>query len=424
MVKKRRLLDDICKWLARDEIILISGPRRVGKTTLLRLIRKELINKGIKENKIFTLNLEDIDILKDLNKSPKELLKYIIDSSGKNYFLIDEIQYLQDVSNFLKYLFDMHRDTVKLIITGSYLFELKKQLKNALVGRKVSFNLTPLTFVEYVDFKDQPLLPYFYKMDIPGSIHEKFLNLLQEYLVYGGMPEIVLTDDKEIKKTLLKEYVNTYLKRDIRFIGGDQDILRYNDLLTVIANQVSGLLNTSELSNTIGIPRRKTERYLENLILSGLIYVILPYFSNVRTQIVKMKEVFLFDTGVRNQLVLNFSEAPIRNDYGALFENFFLNELINAFEKDSICFFRTKAGSEIDFVIKQNKPLPLELKYKRLKKIGGMKHLNYFAKENEIDKGYLVNLTLNYSRQNAENGAAKLECIDFRKFLAGLYEKK
>ena len=421
MVKKRNILSGIEKWLARDEIILITGPRRVGKTTLLRLIKEQLIKKGIKENKIFTLNLEDMDILKDLNRSPKELLKYIIDSGGKNYFLIDEVQYLQDVSHFLKYLFDMHRDTIKLVITGSFLFELKKQLKNALVGRKVSFNLTPLTFAEFVDFKDESLLPYLYKMDIPGSIREKFLSMLQEYLVYGGLPEIVLTGDKAMKRTLLKEYVNTYLKRDIRFIGGDQDILRYNDLLTVIANQVSGLLNTTELSNTVGISRKKTEQYLENLILSGLIYVIPPYFSNVRTQIVKMKKVFLFDTGIRNQLVRNFNEATIRNDYGALFENFFLNELINAFEKDSICFFRTKSKSEIDFIIKQDKPLPLELKYTRLKKPEGMKHLNYFANENKIEKGYLVNLTLNHSW---ESGPPNLECIDFRRFLANLYKEK
>jgi predicted AAA+ superfamily ATPase len=421
MIKKRKVLSGIGKWLVRDEIILITGPRRVGKTTLLGLIREELIKTGIKENKIFTLSLEDMDILKDLNRSPKELLKYTIDNNGKNYFLIDEIQYLRDVSNFLKYLFDMHRDTIKLIITGSFLFELKKQLKNALVGRKVSFNMTPLTFTEFVDFKDESLLAYLYKTDIPGSIREKFLSLLQEYLVYGGLPEIVLTGDKEMKKTLLKEYVNTYLKRDIRFIGGAQDILRYNDLLTVIANQVSGLLNTSELSNTVGIPRLKTEQYLETLILSGLIYVIPPYFSNVRTQIVKMKKVFLFDTGIRNQLVRNFNETTVRNDYGALFESFFLNELVNAFEKDSICFFRTKAKAEIDFIIKQDKPLPLELKYKRLKKPEGMKHLTYFANENKIEKGYLVNLTLNHAW---ENGASNLECIDFRKFLVRLYEEK
>jgi predicted AAA+ superfamily ATPase len=134
-----------------------------------------------------------------------------------------------------------------------------------------------------------------------------------------------------------------------------------------------------------------------------------------------MKKVFLFDTGIRNQLVRNFNEATIRNDYGALFENFFLNELINAFEKDSICFFRTKSKSEIDFIIKQDKPLPLELKYTRLKKPEGMKHLNYFANENKIEKGYLVNLTLNHSR---ESGPPNLECIDFRRFLASLYKEK
>ena len=94
MIKKRTILKSIVKWLDRDEIIVISGPRRVGKTTILHLLKDELLNRGVDSSNIFILNLEDLDILKELTKSPKEILKFVKNEEKKNYFLIDEIQYL------------------------------------------------------------------------------------------------------------------------------------------------------------------------------------------------------------------------------------------------------------------------------------------------------------------------------------------
>lgn len=420
MVKKRKLLTKIGKWLDRDEILIISGPRRVGKTTLLQLIKNELLTKGIEDKRIISLNLEDIDVLRQLNKSPKELLKFITRQDKKSYFLIDEIQYLDDASNFLKYLFDMHRDKIKLIVTGSFMFEVKSRFRNSLVGRKIEFDMTPLVFDEFVRFKDETLLPHLFTEEVPGHIHEQFLGLLEEYLIFGGLPEIVLTRDREMKQTLLKEYVNTYLKKDIRYIWANGDILKYNDLLTIISSQVSSLLNISEIANTIRLPRRKTEEYLDTLLLSSLIYLLPPYFSNIRSQIVKMKKIFLFDTGIRNQLIRNFNGTSSRSDAGVLFENFLLNEFLNVFEKDCIYFFRTRTGTEIDFIIKREKVLPIEVKYKRLEKTFGTKPITYFAGESDIDKAYLVNLILN--RQPGKEHE-KIEFIDFRRFLKKLYEK-
>lgn len=412
MIKKRMILKHILPWLERDEIIIISGPRRVGKTTMLSLIKNELLSRGINENNIFLFNLEDLDILKELNKSPKELLKHIINKSEKNYFFIDEIQYLDEPTNFMKYLYDLHKDKIKLIVTGSFLLELKGQFKDTLVGRKVGFDLTPLTFQEFIDFKNADLLPYYNKSDIPESKKTEFLNLLEEYLIFGGMPEIVLTEDKEIKKTLLKEYVSTYLKKDIRYVSGSNDVLRYNDLLSILANQISGLLNKEEICNTLGMTRNKVEKYFTNLILSSIVYVLPPYYTNIRTQISKMKKIFLFDTGIRNQIIYNFNSTNNRNDAGALFENFILNELINSVGLESIYFYRTKMKTEIDFIIKTNEIVPVEVKYKKLKSAVGLRAIMHFINKNNIKRGFLVNLTLNKKMVNQN-----IKVIDYLKFL-------
>lgn len=415
MVKNRSILKTIIPWLERDEIIIISGPRRVGKTTMLYLLKDELLKRGIDEKNIFQFNLEDLDILADLSKSPKELLKYIINEKKKSYFLIDEIQYLQEPTNFLKYLYDLHRDKVKLIVTGSFLFEVKGKFSDSLVGRKVGFNMTPLIFEEFINFKQENLLPFFEKSDMPESKRMDLLELLDEYLVYGGLPEIVLTQDIEIKKTLLKEYVNTYLKKDIRYISGSDDVLRYNDLLVIVSNQISGLLNLEEISNTLGMPRKKAEKYLEHFILSSIIHLIPPYYTNIRSQISKMKKIFLFDTGVRNQMIQNFNRMKNRNDSGALFENFILNELINTLGREQIYYFRTKTGTEIDFIINKNKIIPVELKYKKLRNSSGIKALKFFVNNNNLDLGYLVNLT-----HNDKISDSNIEIADFINFLKRL----
>ncbi len=418
MVKKhRKILPSIFKWLDRDETIVISGPRRVGKTTTLYLLKDELLSRGIPPQNIIMLNLEDIDILKELSGSPKALLKFMVAGAGKNYFLIDEIQYLKEPTNFLKYHFDANRDRIKLIVTGSYLFEVKGEFRDSLVGRKVSFDLTPLTFEEFIDFRKPDLLPFLKKSDLPEVRKNELLSLLDEYLVYGGMPEVVQAEDVEIKQMLLKEYVNTYLQKDIRYISGSNDILRYNDLLSILANQISGLLNIEEVSNTLGLRRDKVVKYLENLILSGIVYLIPPFYTNIRTQISKMKKVFLFDVGIRNRIINNFNHPLYRMDAGALYENWVLNELINAVGKENVFYYRTRSGSEIDFVVKEAIPVPFEVKYKKLVKPTGIRALKNFLEKNRLPRGYLINLTLNQSLPEKN-----IEIVDYLRFLQMIWK--
>ena len=417
MLYKRKIQQKIGDWLLKDEIIILNGPRQVGKTSLLKLLQIELKQKKIEEDRIFYLNLEDIEILDELNSSPKNILNYIKAKNKKSYFLIDEIQYLDNPSNFLKYLYDEHRDKIKLIVTGSSSLELKAKLQDSLVGRKIVFKINPLCFEEFLRFKQADVLDYYYHKNIPLTIQSQFKKYLDEYLLFGGMPKVVLTSDKEDKKILLKNYVNDYISKDVRYIGKVDNLLKFNQLVKILANQIGNLLNINELSNTLNMPRKEIENYINILEYTFVLHKIVPYYKNIRSQITKMPKTYLFDLGIRNQILNNFVEPPSRSDSGGLFENFIYLELKQCISEDNIYFYRTIHKAEIDFVFEKNGVIyPIEVKYKSFNRPAGSRILSYFCKSSKINCswGYMVNLNLD---QEAEN---KIVFLTFTNFFSRL----
>jgi len=366
----RKIQREINEWLFKDEVIILNGSRQAGKTSLLKLLQDELKREKIEEEQIFYLDLEDFEILNDLNSSPKNILNYVKSKNKKNYFLIDEIQYLDNPSNFLKYLYDEHRSEIKLIVTGSSSLELKAKLQDALVGRKIAFAVAPLCFEEFLQFKQVEILDYYYRKNIPLPIRIKFKKLLDEYLLFGGMPKVVLTENDEAKKTLLKNYVSDYINKDIRSIGKIGNLLKFNQLVKVLANQTGNLLNINELSNTLDISRQEIENYLNLLEYTYVLDKTFPYYKNLRSQITKMPKIYLFDLGIRNQILNNFTGINNRSDNGNLFENFIYLELRQSVSKENIYFYRTIHKAEIDFVFEKNGVVyPLEVKYKNFNKV-------------------------------------------------------
>jgi len=405
MLYKRKIQQKISKWLLKDEIIILNGPRQVGKTSLLKLLQTELKRKGIKEERIFYLNLKDLEILDELNSSPKNILNYIKNKNKnkKNYFFIDEIQYLDNPSNFLKYLYDEHRSKIKLIITGSSSLELKTKLQDSLVGRKVAFKIIPLCFEEFLQFKKADILDYYYQKNIPATVQNKFKKYLDEYLIFGGMPKVALTSDREDKKILLKNYVNDYINKDVRYIGKIDNLLKFNQLVKVLANQIGNLLNINELSNTLSMTRLEIERYINLLEYTFVLHKVTPYCKNIRSQITKMPKIYLFDLGIRNQILNNFVEPINRSDSGSLFENFIYLELMQNISEESIYFYRTIHKAEIDFIFEKNGVVyPIEVKYKKFNKPSSAKVLSGFCKSGKINcpRGYIVNLSLNQKMIN------------------------
>jgi uncharacterized protein len=415
MLFQRKIIPHIYKWVKEKEIIMLNGPRQVGKTSILKLLKNKLVaDKAASENEIFYLNLEEINVLSPLNENPENLLAYIKNDKKKNYFFLDEIQYLDNPSNFLKHIYDKYADKIKIICTGSSNLELKAKLQDSLAGRKITFMIAPLCFEEFLIFKQADIFPYFKKKTKPAEIKSQFDNYLYEYLIYGGMPAVALKNDAELKKDLLREYVDTYINKDVRSIGKIDDILKFNQLIKVLASQIGNLLNISEISNTLNMSRRTVEEYLNLLELTFVLHKISPFAKNIRSQITKMPKIYFFDIGIRNQILGNLQPMDQRTDSGQIFENFIYLELKSSLEAQNISFYRTTSKSEIDFIISSSTGiLPVEAKFSQYSKPAATRTILSFCEEMVCEKSFIVNLNLNLIRE-------KVHFIDYLSFIENI----
>lgn len=390
----REILHLLQKWLKRPEIIILNGPRRVGKTSLLRLIEKHVkSSKKYQHGNIVFLNLENIDLISDLNEHPDNVFRYLKDKKTPGFLLLDEIQNLEKPSRFLKYLYDEYEGQLKIAATGSSSLDLKANLQDSLAGRKINFNVTPLSFREFLNFKGIKIN----EGELTRTEERDYYQLLKEYLLYGGLPAVVLTPDCKIKEKLLREYVNTYITKDVRAITRIKSVENFNKLIKLTAASIGCLLNVNEIANTADLPRFEAEKYLEIAHLTYVLAKVRPYEVNLRRRIVKMPKIYFFDLGVRNTLINNFTDVELRPDNGFLFENFIYHELRNLFDEEIIFFFRTLSKSEIDFVIDEEKVLLVEVKFKKDRRKFSQRI--FTALENKI-KGKKVNNFLIYLGPN------------------------
>lgn len=384
-LRPRAAEDILEKQLNKDNIIVIVGSRQVGKTSLLALLYDKIRDK----QKIY-FDLEDIQLLNEFNALKFEDFPIYLEEkigrslNGKVFVFIDEIQYLNNPSSFLKYVFD-HCEQIKLIVSGSSSLEIKKKFSDRLTGRKYLFSFYPLSFSEFLNFKQKKFairneIKLKQIIEEPKKINEvqrKKLNwnsqeltrLLQEFILYGGYPRNVLTSSKEQKIEILKEIQATYVRKDIKDLAEIENIKVYNNLIEILASQSTGLLNLGELANTLSANRRTVERYLFLLENTFIIGLLKPFFTNKRKEIAKMPKIFLKDTGLRNMLIRNFTSLETRPDKGALVENFVYTELTkNLSPLEELYFWRTQTKAEVDFIIKGERQqlIPIEVKYKKM----------------------------------------------------------
>lgn len=377
---KRKLQHKIKPWLVKPDIVVILGARQVGKTTLLGLLKKELKQKWGDSKNILTFNLEDTDQLSALNRNPKYFKEYCIlsgaDPDKESIVLIDEIQYLDDPSHFLKYIADFE-PSIKLIITGSTSLSINK-FRDSVIGRKKMFTLFPLDFQEFLLFKGNnrqlsaieklKLNDFdFNNIDIDPEriepVKREIGLLFEEYILYGGYPKVVLAGAREEKLQELKELYEAYELKDINILFNIANITAFRNLFKVLAGSIGCLLNVNELSGTIGIGRDTVLRYLSVLENSFIINILPPFHNNIRKELTKMPKLFFHDTGLRNFALRNFSEINFRPDKGSLFENAIFCELFrNRGVIDQLYFWRTISKTEVDFVLTGERKLVFEVK--------------------------------------------------------------
>jgi len=356
----RSILQKIRSFYDTPEIIVLHGARQVGKTSLLRIIEKDFQRKGVPTESI---DLEDSRFVSIINEGVESFLAYLrergIDASKERAVIfIDEIQYLENPSSFLKLIADHHHN-LKLIISGSSSFNIKKKFHTALVGRTVNFEIWPLSFEELLTFRNSPVAtPIPHKISAPTR--DYLLKKYHEYCLYGGYPKIVLTDDVSRKETYLQQIIDTYIRKDIRDIGDIRDIDKFNRLLEALASQSASLLNLKEIANTCDLSIQTVEHYLFLLEETYIITRIRPWSRNKRTELFKTPKVFFNDTGMMQLLWLkNFQKEIIGN----VFETSICAELIKRYGRQHIYYWRTKDKKEIDFVLRtKNEVIPIEVK--------------------------------------------------------------
>jgi len=360
---KRDLTGKLIKYLDSPEILLIVGARQAGKTTLLRQL-EEIIK--IRHQTCFFLNLEDPDYLRLLNQSPKNLFKiFPLSEKQTAFILIDEIQYLQRPTNFLKFFYDQYATKIKIIASGSSAFWLDRKFRDSLVGRKRIFTLFTLSFREFLRFKKEDNLSQKNFSRLSLSEKEVVERYYHEYLIFGGYPRVVLAPQEE-KEAILADIAFSYVKKDI-FEAKIKDEEAFYRLFRLLANQVGQLVNLSELAGTLGVSKTMVENYLFLMQKSFHLRLIRPFFKNLRKELTKMPKVYFLDLGLRNFLVRNLEPFPLRTDQGALLENAVFRELIERHFPESIQFWRTTDQQEVDFVIDGKKALEVKLNSRKIK---------------------------------------------------------
>jgi predicted AAA+ superfamily ATPase len=387
MLYKRKIADEILKFIKLEEIIVLHGARQVGKTHILLWLQEYL--KNLKED-VYYIDLEDSRYKKLLDLGVGEFITHLkeeghIPQDGKRVFVfIDEIQYLKNPSEFLKLIADHHRN-IKLIVSGSSSFEIRSKFKDSLVGRTINFEIFNLSFEEYLMFKK-----YYYKQG--DKITEKKQGELElmyrEYVLFGGYPKVVLIDEVEMKEKRLQQIIDTYIKKDIKELANIDNVESFNKLLEILASQSGQMINTRELSNTCDLSAPTIEKYLFILEQIYIIKLVRPYSGNVRSEISKMPKVFFYDTGLMQMLWLKSLQKEI---IGNVFETSVFCELVKKYGRENIYYWRTKDRREIDFILKdKNALIPIEVKINFNK--ANLSAIKYFLENYKVDKYQIIGI--------------------------------
>lgn len=327
---KRTLKENILKHAFRGQVLIIQGPRQVGKTTLSLEVVKDLKVKG--DACIF--NCDDPDHRDLLENRGLEALKKTI-GKAKIVF-IDEGQKLSTIGQTLKLLVDYLKKSVQIIVTGSSTMNLLDKTQEALTGRKKIYTLYPISLEEAVK---------------NSHIEKKKLETL---LVFGSYPHVVIEHKKQDKVDILKELKTSYLYRDVFDFQGMKNADIFMSLVKALAHQIGNEVSYTELANLLKINRATVERYIHVLEQSFIVFRLSVFTRNKRRELSKLRKIYFYDVGIRNAIINNFNPLDKRDDLGALWENFMVVERMKYREYHHIeanqYFWRTYDGSEVDLV--------------------------------------------------------------------------
>jgi hypothetical protein len=348
MFYSRKIYTDLLSHISKKQVTVLTGMRRTGKTTIV----KQLLSGIESKNKIY-FDLERVDNRELFSEKNYENIIYALLQKGlsikeKLFIVIDEIQYLPEISSVIKYLYDNY--DIKFIATGSSSFYLKNLFSESLAGRKKIFELSSLDFGEYLTFKEIFFTNDVYsEMNFNNAEYERLYKYYFEYIEYGGFPEVTLEESYDIKRDLIKDILSSYINIDIRTFSDfetDRDIY---SILKLLGARVGNKIDNSKLSKLCGITRYKLQNYLDFFEKTYIIKRLPVHSNSSDTEITKARKLYIMDNGIANIL------ADLGS--GAKFENAVCNQL---FGHGNLSYYALKTGKEIDFIL--DKEIAFEVK--------------------------------------------------------------
>ena len=365
---ERDLYKEISKYIPLPQIIALTGLRRIGKTTLMQKVVLDFINDGFDVRNIIYFSFDDfrnIEI-KELMKDYEEFMEKDF-KNGKYLLLLDEIQKVANWEDQIKRVYDIYGKNIKIIISGSESMFIKKRSKETLSGRIFEFKVENLSFKEFLRFKEIEYSPI-------GLYETELSKLFEEYALNQGFPELVGIKDKDIIRKYIKEsIVEKVIYRDIPQLFKIKDIGVLESLLEIIMEEPGQLIELTDLSKELKVSRQTLSNYFFYLEESFLIRKLYNFSRNKRKSERKLKKYYpsiLLD--------LNFKDDDISKSKA--FEWLVVTRLNAEF------FWRDSYKNEVDVIIAQNNPIPLEIKYGKIDTTG----LIAFMRKFKVNEGYII----------------------------------
>ena len=327
---KRAVLAEFHKKVLPNKVLILLGARRVGKTDLIKNYLK-----SIPTETYLQLNGEDknnVNLLKERSVSNyKRLLANV------NLLVIDEAQNIPDIGMILKLIVDSI-EGIKIIATGSSVFDLSNNLGEPLVGRKNTIYLFPLSQIEFSEKEN----------------YKETIENLEQRLLFGSYPELEQYVDWESKEDYIAEIINSYLLKDILIFEGIKHSNKVYDLLRLIAFQIGQEVSLLELATQLQISKNTVANYLDLLAKVFVLFKVEGFSRNLRKEVVKTSRWYFYDNGIRNGIINNFNKIENRNDIGGLWENYLASERIKKQHYQKIrnnnYFWRTYDQQELDWL--------------------------------------------------------------------------
>ncbi len=359
---QRSLQNSITEKLFSGKIIIITGARQTGKSTLMKQIQKQ------QDKKTLYLDCDDPQTRTALqNQTTPNLLRIIGDNE---IIFIDEAQRVENIDLTLKQIHDNTKN-IQLIVSGSSAFELSNRINEPLTGRKWEYNLYTISFFE---------------MQNHTSWFDE-TRMLESRLIYGSYPDVINNPGNE--KEILNNLCSSYLYKDIFAFQEIRKPQLIDKLLQLLALQLASEVSYNELANTLKVNVRTIEKYIDLLEKAFVIFRLPSFSRNIRTELRKSRKFYFFDNGVRNSLISNFNNVNIRNDTGQLWENYLVSERLKKLSYQNLyCntyFWRTTQQQEIDYIEEHSgKLFAYEFKWNVNKKAGLSKTFKQAYPENEF----------------------------------------